>query len=103
MLHSAQRVCRGGDSLILSTFANFSQREQWKFKQSNVNELIVTLLFLNFLKYFFRTNYLFLSAESSQSGPRFVQMFFVRAVNARLVALSTAISLLMHFPIGKVI
>ena len=85
------------DSLTLSTFANFSQREQWKFKQSNVNELIVTLLFLNFLKYFFRTNYLFLSAESSQSGPMSVQMFLVRAVDARQVALSTAISLPMHF------
>ena len=57
------------DSLTLSTFANFSQREQWKFKQSNVNELIVTLLFLNFLKYFFRTNYLFLSEESSADVP----------------------------------
>ena len=91
-----------GDSVTLATFANFSQREQWKFKQSNVNELIVTLLFLNFLKYFFRTNYLFLSAESSQRCPRFVQMFLVRAVYARQVALSTAISLPMHFPIGKV-
>ena len=27
-----------GDSVTLATFANFSQREQWKFKQSNVNE-----------------------------------------------------------------
>ena len=35
--HTVSSACAAErDSLTLATFANFSQREQWKFKQSNV-------------------------------------------------------------------
>ena len=37
--HTVRRACAAaGDSFTLSTFANFGQREHWKFKQSNVKE-----------------------------------------------------------------